>query len=321
MRGLFINTRKAQCSIYSSGQMIHKFLQSNEWKLEYVEIDKLSVSELHNGRIVAEGYDETYDFYIFNYHPWTMRQIENLDSSKLSNLPGRKYSVVLEMNPNEAFPAHLGMHRSGFDDCLIIDPTFQSNDPHLHSFPRPIVDSLPVKRKDSIPEVPVIGSFGYATIDKSFNMIVRQAAIEFETAIIRINIPIGGYVPNDLFPQIKEECEKELRHGIELQMTRDYMSNDDLINWCAKNDLNCFMYSRRLPGLAATPDQTIASGAPIAVSSNYTFRHLHKYIRPFPEWSFKDSILKSQEGILRMREDWSPQSCVNKFKEIHFKHG
>jgi hypothetical protein len=68
MNGIFINTRKSQCSIYSSGLLINESLQSNEWNLDYIEIDKLSLDDLHNGRIVADGFSELYDFYIFNYH-------------------------------------------------------------------------------------------------------------------------------------------------------------------------------------------------------------------------------------------------------------
>jgi hypothetical protein len=178
---------------------------------------------------------------------------------------------------------------------------------------------LPIKKKEFIPDIPVIGSFGFATMDKSFDLIVKQAAEEFENVIVRINLPVAHYVPNDLFAQIKSDCERYVRPGIELRITRDYMSDSGLINWCGENDLNCFMYSRNLSGLAATPDQSIASGAPIAVSDNNTFRHLHDYIRPFPEWSFRDSILKSQDGIAKMREAWSSEACINRLKEIHFR--
>lgn len=317
-KGLFINTQEAVCSIYSSGQMLYEHLQSTEWDLDYVEVDKISVPDLHEGRIVSANLPESYDFYIFNYHPYTMRQMAGVDSALLSKLPGRKYSIILEMTKSNAFPSWVGMDRSGFDDCLIIDPTFKSNDPKLHAFPRPIIGCLPIKRKESIPDVPVIGSFGFATMNKSFDLIVKQASEEFENAIVRINIPVAQYVPNDLFEQIKAECEKHVRPGIELRITRDYMSSSDLIEWCGENDLNCFMYSRNLSGLAATPDQSIASGAPLAVSDNTTFRHLHDYIRPFPEWTFRDSILKSQDGVAKIRNAWSKESCVNRFKEIHF---
>jgi len=318
MNGLFINTIKASCSIYSSGLMLHQYLQSSEWNLDYVEVDKLSVNDLHEGKIVSDNLSEAYDFYIFNYHPWTMRQMAGVDASRLSKLPGKKYSIILEMNKNDAFPSHIGMNRSGFDGCLIIDPTFKSDDPKLHAFPRPIINCLPMKKIEVIPEIPMIGSFGYATIDKNFELIVQQASKEFEKAIVRINLPVAHYVPNDEFNKIKFDCEKYVRPGIELRLTRDYMSDSDLVQWCGENDLNCFMYNRNLTGLAATPDQSIASGAPLAVSDNTTFRHLHDYIRPFPEWTFKDSMLKSQDGIARMREAWSSEACVNRFKEIHF---
>lgn len=319
MNGLFINTVKANCSIHSSGLMLHQYLQSTEWNLDYVEFDKLSIPDLHAGKIVSDNLLTTYDFYVFNYHPWTMRYMAGIDDTQLPNLPGRKYSIILEMNKNDAFPAHIGMNRSGFDDCLIIDPSFKSDDPRLHAFPRPIINCLPMKKKEFIPAIPIIGSFGYATIDKNFELIVQQAAKEFERAIVRINLPVAQYVPNDEFDKIKSDCERYLRPGIELRLTRDYMSDSDLIQWCGENDLNCFMYNRNLTGLAATPDQAIASGAPMAVSDNTTFRHLHDYIRPFPEWSFKDSMLQSQDGIARMREAWSREACVKKFKEIYFR--
>jgi len=318
MNGIFINTRKSQCSIYSSGLLINESLQSNEWNLDYIEIDKLSLDDLHNGRIVANGFSELYDFYIFNYHPSAMRDMESVDAKKLSNLSGRKYAIVLEVNPNDAFPQNFRMTKIGFDDYLVIDPTFKSNDSSLHFFPRPIVNILPIKKVLEVPEVPVIGSFGYATQNKNFDFIVHRAGVEFERALVKINIPIASYCSDDMFFRIKESCENNVRPGIELQITRDYMSNSDLVRWCSSNDLNCFMYDRQMAGLAATADQSISSGAPIAVFNNYTFRHLYDYIRPFPEWSFKDSILKSQDGIAKMREAWSSEACVNRFKEIHF---
>lgn len=73
-----------------------------------------------------------------------------------------------------------------------------------------------------------------------------------------------------------------------------------------------------MPGLAATPDQVIASGAPLLVSDNTTFRHLHPYIGFFPEVSFREAILKSQEGIRKIRNDWSKEVFIKKINEIIF---
>jgi len=94
------------------------------------------------------------------------------------------------------------------------------------------------------------------------------------------------------------------------------MSDDQLIDWCAGNTLNCFFYTRDLPGLAATTDQVIIAGAPVLVSTNTTFRHIHKYAQPYPTQSLKDAILNGAQNIEQMQKDWSPKACKEVLKSI-----
>lgn len=319
-RGIFVNTRKANCSIYSSGKLLYDSIKSSKtYSLEYVEVNEIKIDKLHLGVIESEVRDlsRTYDFYIFNYHHTTMRDVEGVISRRFINLPGRKLCVILEMNRNDPFPY---MNPVGFTDFIVLDPTMRRHESNIHAFPRPLPKFREIKRVQSIPNVPIIGTYGYAHPGKCFDAVVRAAAQEFENAIVRINIPHSTYA-DPLFgqsfkDQIEKDCRSHERQGIKVEFTNHYFSDDELIDWCAENTLNCFFYNRNSPGLAAASDQAILSGAPLAVGENTTFRHIHQYINPYPRMTLKESILTSQNGIERMMKDWSAEKCVLRLEEI-----
>jgi hypothetical protein len=70
LKGLFLNTKRASCSIYESGLMIYKALSlSALYHLDYLEIDQDDCN-----------ISSKYDFYVFNYHHTAMGW---LDTSKI----------------------------------------------------------------------------------------------------------------------------------------------------------------------------------------------------------------------------------------------
>jgi hypothetical protein len=300
-RGLFINNKKAQDSIYESGLMVFNCLQlSEQYQLDYIEIDI-------NRRIIPGGYD----FYFFNYHPSTMGW---MDTSKLKKTLGLVITMVLEVLPNDPFVMCPDNHFHGY---CVLDPTLRSKNKKVFAFPRPleIAENVsPYIEK----KIPVIGSFGFATKGKGFQHVVEAVNKEFEQAIVRINIPYGDFVPDSekYAKFLSDLCKQKAKPGIEVIVTHDYMDKRELIKWCSENTLNCFLYDRNIPGLAATTDQAIVSERPLAVSRNDTFRHILTYIPPYPEISLRDSIEKSIPMVLKMKRDWSPSAFVFKFEEM-----
>jgi hypothetical protein len=71
-----------------------------------------------------------------------------------------------------------------------------------------------------------------------------------------------------------------------------------------------------LAGLSAVTDQAISSGRPLFVTNDRTFRHIHKYINCYPYIGIKKAIENTQEGILKMKEDWSSKNFLIKFEKI-----
>lgn len=300
--GLFINCVKAQDSIYESGLMVFKCLENSEnYSLDYIEIDfdHLSIST-------------NYDFYIFNYHMITMSW---LDTKALRNiLPGLKMTIVLEVMPNDPF---IYCSPEDFDAFCVLDPTLNTERRNVFAFPRPLetVEHLDPYEEKSIP---VIGSFGFATTGKGFENVIDAVNKEFDKAVVRINIPFATYADEThVYAKFLERtCKDKAKDGVEVIVTHDFMSKLDLIQWCRQNTVNCFLYDRNMPGLAATTDQAVSSGRPLCISKNNTFRHIQKYIKPFPYQGLREAIEKTGAGVEKIQNDWSPLQFRKRFEEV-----
>ena len=286
--------------------MYECLLLSDMYELDYQEVEE-------NNRSISDRYD----FYAFNYHHLTMGW---LDTTFVQKLPGLKLTFVLEVSPNNPFvlcPAE------DFDVYCALDPTMKVSDKRVYAFPRPL--EIPHKLTPYIEQrIPVIGSFGFATPGKGFELVVDAVNKEFDEAIVKINLPSGTYADEAFWHLHKQNyadyltalCKETAKKTVQVIVTRDYMSKEELIEWCSQNTLNCFLYNRNQPGLSATTDQAISSGRPLAISNNSTFRHITSYIKPYPYRSLKESIAVSQSEVLQMQKDWTPLNFSLKFQQV-----
>lgn len=300
LKGLFINNKKAKDSIHESGYMVYECLKlSQKYELDYIEIDEQN-RNIHTG----------YDFYFFNYHPVTMKW---LNTKKLKKHLSTVITMILEVLPGDAF---VMCPEKDFNIYCALDPTIPSKK-NLYAFPRPL-EKVNTILPEVNNEIPVIGTFGFATRGKGFEHVVEAVNKEFDKAIIRINIPFGDFVPDskEYSDYLTDLCIKTAKPGIEVRVTHDFMSKEDLVKWCASNDLNCFLYDRNFPGLAATTDQAIITAKPLSVSDNNTFRHITAYLPPYPKFSLKDSIERSVEFVRQMKTDWTQEKFAQRFEEV-----
>ncbi|MDA9768698.1 FkbM family methyltransferase [Flavobacteriaceae bacterium] len=299
-RGLFINNKKQICSIYESGLMVFNSIkESKQYDLDYIEVNRFD-------RIIQNNYD----FYIFNYHHVTMGW---LDTKRLKNLKGLKITIVLEMTHNDPFRC---VSSEDFDVYLVLDPTLKHFYKNVYSFPRPL-DSK-IKLASTKNDIPLIGSFGLSIDGKGYEDLILAVNKEFDEANIRINIPPVNWVSKDHIANLNILLEKlNKKKYIKLTISRKDFNKEQLIQWCSENTLNVFMYNRPIgQGLAATTDQAICSGKPLAVSTNYTFRHIHQYLTPYPFRSLKESIKESKSEVEKMNQEWSQEQFRIKFESL-----
>jgi hypothetical protein len=258
---------------------------------------------------------EAFDFWVFNWHFITMAS--SIDPERIRNLPGKCFTIVLELAPDE--PLKL-VPPGVFDGYLALDPS-APNDGEIFAFPRPL-ESVPRTPSQETRAVPVIGSFGFGTPGKGFELLVEAVNRSFDQAIVRVNIPSGDYIGSDIIHKrrygeyLASVAQKIAKPGIDVQFTFDFMSGDELISWCGDNDLNCFMYTRCQPGLSATTDQAITSGRPLVTLSNDTFRHIHQYIPPYPVTGLRAALEATPGPVRQMQSDWSAQAFGRRFEDM-----
>lgn len=323
LNGAFINTAQASCSIHESGKMVFSCLaESDLFELDYYSLDTVDIAALSENGVVKlrDGVGghvakTHYDFWVFNWHFITMAM--DLEPQVIASLSGPKFTVVLELAPGD--PLQL-VPPGVFDAYIALDPG-TARTGAIYPFPRPL-DGDPQTPTRPCRSVPIIGSFGFGTPGKGFESLVAAVNDEFERAIVRINIPSGDFIGSDVihrtsYPKyIERICREIAKPGIEVKFTYDFMSSDELIEWCKENDLNCFMYTRCQPGLSATTDQAIVSGQPLVTSSNDTFRHIHQYIPPYPLTSLRDAIAGTRPLVAAMQRDWSKAAFNSRFAEL-----
>ena len=102
-RFLFVNTREANCSIYEKGVTFFEINEKTDiWQMDYVEVNYLNRNELYNGIINVNGMTPTpYDAIIWNYHPYTMKEVEQIDCTQFYKLNTVNYCMVVEEVGNE----------------------------------------------------------------------------------------------------------------------------------------------------------------------------------------------------------------------------
>lgn len=325
LRGAFINTEPALCSIHESGRQVFEcIVRSATYDLDYIdfhEIDQARLAadgELHlKPGLQRDKVQPVYDFWVLNYHNATMAP--HFSRDLVARLRGPKFAIVLEVEPSAPLAF---AERGAFDGYIVLDPSALPTH-EVFPFPRPLTATVrrPIPRKR---EIPVIGSFGMGTPGKGFELVVEAVNREFDHAIVRINVPASTYADGPMFAvhgesyagHLKRLCEYIAKPGIEVQFTQAFMDDSELLSWCGANDLNLFLYTRRQSGLSATTDQAVASGRPLLVSSNDTFRHIHPYIAPYPLTSLKEAIAEGAASVSRMQKDWSREAFAKRFLDM-----
>lgn len=313
VRGLFLNSPSAQCSIHESGIMVFNVIKNIPWiKWDY---EDLSEEKLNTTQIIYKKYN----FVFFNYHPSTAPWL-CLDSINKNQC--LKINMVLETLPHDIYAL---CPQGVFDVHLAIDPTINDKPNGIYGMPRPIDNVIAAVPQTYIKTSKIrIGTFGFATPGKGFERVVDAVNREFDEAEIRINIPsaeFADFVTKNLHKTpyaqyLVDNMKMIAKPGVEIIATDVFMTQVELVNWCRNNDINIFLYERDQPGLSATTDQAIASGRPLLVSDNNTFRHIHQFLRPYPFWNIRQSLTQSILPIRQMQIAWDKNEFTKKFEKI-----
>lgn len=268
---LFVNHPNKECGVFRYGYNIYNAIKDIEnFLFEYVEC--ATISDLENKVKIFSP-----DIIIYNYHAVTLPGINFKRSRPFKNL--------INIGLMHDFPdrrANRVNQEHEFDYYIFGNPELKTENPRVFPLSRLIPD---FKNSSSIPEIPTIGSFGFATSVKGYEKIVNLVQQEFEHALIKINIAPNSSIGDQdgkLAKKYSEKLNKMIKKpGISIEITNRFLSENELLNFLSKNSANVFLYNSldflNAGGISSAVDQAIAVERPIAVSNCNLFRHFFHF--------------------------------------------
>lgn len=307
-RILFVSHRKTRCGIHEFGARTAEALRQSR-RHEYTYVECANGSEFHEA--VAKNDPAAI---IYNHHPSTLPW---LNAAAIRQQKSIHIGIVHEITQSLADR----LDNRLFDFHIAPDPTLYLRNPIVFKTGR-LVPRHDCEVTTKI-DVPVIGSFGFATQGKGFARLVGMVAEQFERARIRLRIPYASFgdEDGDRARSAAEQCRVILgsRSNIDLEILHDYVPTDALLAFLAENTLNVFLYEQQNGrGIASVTDYALAVRRPVAISSSMMFRHL---------WSVRPSVNADYESLPKIIErgfrpleplvhEWTAENLVWEYDRI-----
>jgi SAM-dependent methyltransferase len=303
---LYVNHKEAHCGVFQYGARVYDAIkQSAVFNFVYAECTNRS--ELVNGvklhRPVA---------IIYNYYPSTMPW---LGAAIHDALPMPQLGTMHEVTQQRVDTADTVL----FDFHIAPDPTLLITNPIVFKTGRLIpmcTTHLPQ------PRTTTIGSFGFGTNGKGFTRIIEQVQQEFETAVIRLNIPFAAFGDSDGSGAraYAEHCRKLVtQSGIDLRITYDFMEPDDLLGFLEGNTINAIFYEENAGrGIASAIDWALAVNRPIAITKSNMFRHVSNADPSIciEDSSLKEIIKRGMAPLMEYKKEWTAENLCWDYERI-----
>lgn len=301
---ILLNHKQAACGVYQYMKKTATILKnSTNFNFIYIEVE--NENEFWTSVLQYDPYS-----IIYNYHPLTMAW---LGTHSLDIFPNAK---------------HFGIHHEGGKPGNINFTGYIDTDCLLpNGVPRPLIEGFDsIKSYNHInyakKSPPIINSFGFGFGSKGFGRVCQMVNDQFDEAIIRLHIPHAYYGDRDkqsiqnIHPGCRNEIKKE---GIKLEITTDFKTDTELLEFLSEGDLNLFLYDD-MPGrgLSSVIDYALSVNVPLGINKTTMFRHISDAV---PSICVEDSSLQELmdrgiESVLNFRHKWSNSALINKYEEL-----
>lgn len=306
---LFLSHKEQSCGIQQWGQRAAKVLFTGQIKhqFEYREVES---EQEFRGFVSAINPDVI----VYNYHISTMTW---LNPGLLDEFRSRKQTVII----HEGFAHPENAH--SFDYYIYIDPEMDISPEYSHKVFKVGRTLLQYSGEYRTNSVPNIGSFGFGFANKQYEYIAREVNKEFDDAVINMLIPYAkfGDASGDAARLSADRCRAEIhKPGIKLNITHEFLPENDVLKFLAGNDINAFFYAD-MPGrgMSSATDYALSVKRPIILTKSYMFRHINNHV--IPAINIENTTIKEvlNLGIAPLQpfyEKWSNKNFVKKFEDI-----
>ena len=229
MNVFIINNSTQNCGVYQYGKRFGSIAsKSQKYNFMYYEVDSeeefFKLYETHKPNAV-----------IYNYLAGTMPWLSGKIIQTCRDQGVKQYTIVHNS------------HYDGFDYYLHQNPYHSHVDDRNFALARPLFDyqSPKIERDDDTLH---IGSFGFGFKCKYIDDICKIVNEQFPDRKVQINLHLteSHYSPNwDTIETIKQDCFNQITHdNIKLNITHDFLTDEEMLNFLSKNDLNIFFYEK-----------------------------------------------------------------------------
>ncbi len=277
-----INHSVQNCGVYQYGKRFGAIASKSEkYNFMYYEVNSeaqfLELYEAHKPRAV-----------IYNYLAGTMPWLNIGIIQSLRRLGVRQYTIVHNS------------HYDGFDYYLHQNPCHPSVDGRNFALARPLFDyqAPSIERHDDTLH---IGSFGFGFKCKHIDDICKIVNEQFHSQKVQINLHLteSYFSPNmDTINSIKQDCLNSITHdNIKLNMTHDFLTDKQMLDFLANNDLNIFFYQKYenyYNGISSTIDYALSVKKPLAICKSNMFAHI---------WDVEPSICVENNSLASIIEN------------------
>lgn len=207
---------------------------------------------------------------------------------------------------------------TGFNYYIHLDPTkFGDSKNFVTGRPlfEPFLEKVPTDKF-------TVNSMGFGFGNKGFDKIVQRVQEEYDEARIRFNIPFAyfGDRIGHSAKQIADYCKSLVyKPKVEIQITHDFMPDEDLLKWLSFGDLNCAFYDNMYGrGISSVIDYFLSVKVPIAVTNSWMMRHIRN---TYPTITIDNAPLKwivnnGSTPTDIYRQMWSNENLIKDYERI-----
>ncbi|MFZ9388613.1 MAG: methyltransferase domain-containing protein [Chitinophagaceae bacterium] len=303
---LFINHPEKECGVHQFGENVFGAIRhSDVYDFQYCECSS------------QEQLDTCLEKYlpvaiIYNYYGSTMPWLHRRFTRRVK-LP--HIGIMHEVTQERVNLASTVL----FDFHIAPDPTVMLTSPVVFKTGRLIPA---YKDNTSPPALLTVGSFGFGTKGKGYTKIIEAVQEEFDEALIRFNIPFArfGDAAGEGARAYAEACRQLIRKpGIRLEITHDFLSQDEVLAFLSKNTVNCFFYDEnKNRGISSVIDLALAVDKPLAITKSNMFRNIFD-ARPsvcIEDRSLKEIIAGGTAPLFPYKKEWTPENLCWDYERI-----
>lgn len=281
---LFVNHKNSRCGVYEYGRNVYRCIKESK-AFDFIYVEAGSFGELLKSIKKYKPKVIIYN-YMLSTMSWSYLKtpVKNVYLNRFYDIPVIQIGMIHSV---EQFVADEATGRKRFvtrqdynklfDYYIAPDPTLLLKNPLVYKTGRPL---MRYENKFPLPTVPTFATAGFAKKSLNYIAFIQKVQNEYDEAVIKINIPKGDFT-EECFQQIKRQLmENVTKEGIRLEVTRNFFSTKELLDFLAQSTANFYVYAngarrkREARGISSALDNALSVRRPVIVSNDSMYKHI-----------------------------------------------